>query len=288
MKTGVIGLGAMGMPMARNLQRAGYLQAVFNRTHAVADALSAELGTSATTSIEALATQCELIILCVSQDVDVREVVEQLSPGLHPGSVVVDTSTVSSATAVQVSESLHKIGVEFLDIPVSGGVEGATQGTLAMMAGGDAAVLERIAPVLACLASRVEHMGPVGAGQATKAVNQIMAAGINQAVTEALAFAQRMALPLDKVIDVVGSGAAANWFLSHRGTSMTEGRFEPGFRLALHHKDLAICQQMAAAHGVQMPIVEMTRVHYQRLIDAGYGDEDISALYRSKLALFGF
>ena len=156
-----------------------------------------------------------------------------------------------------------------------------------MMIGGEAAVLEQARPVLEAVGSRITHMGPVGAGQATKAVNQIMAAGINQAVTEALAFGAAHGLPMDRVIEVVGSGAAGNWFLTHRGPSMVEGRFEPGFRVALHHKDLMICRQMAGQLGVAMPVVEMTLVHYRRLMEAGLGDEDISALFREKRALFG-
>ena len=129
-------------------------------------------------------------------------------------------------------------------------------------------------------------MGPVGAGQATKAINQVVAAGINQAVSEGLAFAHALELPLEKVIDIVGSGAAGNWFLTHRGPSMAKGAFTPGFRVALHHKDLAICKRMAEALGVALPIVEMTLIHYRRLMEAGFGDEDISALYREKQALF--
>ena len=129
-------------------------------------------------------------------------------------------------------------------------------------------------------------MGPVGAGQSTKAVNQVMAAGINQAVTEALDFAQALDLPMDKVIEVVGSGAAGNWFLDHRGPSMTQGSFEPGFRVALHHKDLAICKQMAEQFDVALPVIEMTLIHYRRLMEAGFGDEDISALFREKQGMF--
>ena len=120
-------------------------------------------------------------------------------------------------------------------------------------------------------------MGPIGAGQATKAVNQVVAAGINQAVSEGLAFARALELPLHKVIDIVGSGAAGNWFLSHRGPSMAKGAYAPGFRVALHHKDLAICKQMAAELGTALPLVEMTLFHYRRLMEAGFGDEDISA-----------
>ncbi len=174
----------------------------------------------------------------------------------------------------------------FLDAPVSGGIEGARKGTLAMMIGGDAAAIERIMPVLNAIAGRIEHMGPVGTGQATKAVNQVMAAGINQAVTEALAFASALELPLEKVIDVIGSGAAGNWFLTHRGPTMVQQQFDPGFRVALHHKDLAICKQMAETFDVALPVVEMTLIHYRRLMAAGYGDEDISALFREKQALF--
>ena len=287
MKTGIIGLGAMGTPMARNLHQAGHLAAIWNRTPDKAQQLNDELGVAVAASPAALAERCELIILSVSADEDVLAVIEALMPGLQPGSVVLDTSTVSRETAQRAAQMLAAVDTAFLDAPVSGGIEGAHKGTLAMMIGGDAAVLERIRPVLDSIAARVAHMGPVGAGQATKAVNQVMAAGINQAVSEALAFAEKLDLPLEQVIEVVGSGAAGNWFLTHRGPTMTQGKFAPGFRVALHHKDLAICRQMAAGFEVAMPLVEMTLIHYRRLMEAGFGDEDISALYREKLRLFG-
>jgi len=286
MKTGMIGLGAMGAPMARNLHRAGYLAAIWNRSNDKARQLGEELGVQVATTPAALAQACELVILSVSADADVLEVISALMPTLAPGSVVLDTSTVSQSTALAAAEQLNSIEVAFLDAPVSGGIEGARKGTLAMMIGGDATVLEKITPVLDAIAGRIAHMGPVGAGQATKAVNQVMAAGINQAVSEALAFAQALELPLDKVIDVVGSGAAGNWFLTHRGPTMVKGQFEPGFRVALHHKDLAICRQMAEELDVALPVVEMTLIHYRRLMAAGFGDEDISALFREKQALF--
>ncbi len=286
MRTGMIGLGAMGAPMARNLNQAGHLQGVWNRTVDTAVQLAAELGVAVADDPAALAAQCELLLLSVSADGDLLEVVQALLPGLAPGTVVVDTSTVSRETAMQAAALLQKAGAEFLDAPVSGGTEGARKGTLAMMVGGDAAVVEKVTPVLNSIAGSVTHMGLVGAGQATKAVNQVMAAGINQAVTEALAFAKALELPLDKVIEVTGSGAAGNWFLHHRGPTMTKGIFDPGFRVALHHKDLAICKQMAEQFDVALPVVEMTLIHYRRLMEAGYGDEDISALFREKLGLF--
>jgi len=283
---GVIGLGAMGAPMARNLGREGRLAAVWNRTPEKAARLAWELGVPAAADPATLARECGVVILSVAADADVLDVVAGLAPGLRPGSVVVDTSTVSRETAREAAARVQAAGADFLDAPVSGGVEGARQGRLAMMVGGEAAVLERVRPLLGAIAGRITHMGPVGAGQATKAVNQIMAAGINQAVCEALAFARMHALPLERVIEVVGSGAAGNWFLEHRGPTMARDEFEPGFRVALHHKDLAICQRMAAAFDVALPVVEMTLIHYRRLMAAGYGDEDISALFREKRALF--
>ena len=286
MKTGVIGLGAMGAPMARNLHKAGYLEVVWNRTVEKASELSGELGVRVADAPAALAAQCDLVMLSVSADDDLLEVMRALVPGLHADSVVLDTSTVSRETAIQAAILAQSAGADFLDAPVSGGIEGARQGTLAMMIGGEVDSIKRITPVLNSIARRIEHMGPVGAGQATKAVNQIMAAGINQAVTEALAFAVALELPMDKVIEVIGSGAAGNWFLDHRGASMTQERFDPGFRVSLHHKDLTICKQMAEQFDVALPVIEMTLIHYRRLMEAGFGDEDISALFREKMKLF--
>lgn len=286
-KVGVIGLGAMGAPMARNLARAGRLAGVWNRTADKAAALAAELGVRQADAPDDLARHCEVILTCVSADADLLAVVDQALPGLDGDKLLIDTSTVQPATAVEVARRLAEAGCGFLDAPVSGGVEGARQGALAIMVGGDAHTLERARPVLEAIGRQITHMGPVGSGQATKAVNQIMAAGINQAVSEALAFAEAEGLPLDKVIEVVASGAAGNWFLERRGPAMVRGEFPPGFRLALHHKDLAICRAIAERHGVSLPVVEMTLIHYRRLMEAGFGDEDISALFREKRRLFG-
>ncbi len=283
---GFIGLGAMGAPMAHNLCAAGWLVAVWNRSRKRRDSFVREHPVTAAASPARLAEQVRVVFTCVSADADLLEVIEQLAPGLGEGAVLIDCSTVSRGAAVVAAQQVAARGAAFLDAPVSGGVEGARQGTLAMMVGGEDRVLERVRPLLEVLASRIAHMGPVGSGQATKAVNQLMAAGINQAVTEALAFAEAQGLPLDKVIEVVGSGAAANWFLEHRGRRMVARRFAPGFKVALHHKDLQICQQMAQQLGVSLPLVEMTLIHYRRLMEAGFGDEDISALFRQKSGLF--
>jgi 3-hydroxyisobutyrate dehydrogenase len=282
MKTGMIGLGAMGIGMARNLAKAGYLTGVYNRSTNTAQNLAEELKVAVFTHPEELAANVDVVLLCVSADSDVLAVVEKLLKTIKPGTIVVDMSTVSSATAQQAAALLAEKHAAFLDAPVSGGVEGAKNGTLAMMVGGDAATLEKVRPVLEAMTARIMHIGASGAGQATKAVNQIMGAGINQAVTEALAFAEKQGLPLDKVIDVISGGASGNWFLQHRGATMTQGRFAPGFKLALHHKDLLICQQMAQQVGASSTLVDKTLADYEQLMAQGYGDEDISALYRLK------
>nr|WP_258076531.1 NAD(P)-dependent oxidoreductase [Methylobacter tundripaludum] len=282
MKAGMIGLGAMGIGMARNIAKAGYLTGVYNRTAAKAQSLAEELDVKVFDQPEELAANVDIVLICVSADQDVLDMVEAIALTIRPGTVVVDMSTVSGDTAKKAAAMLAEKQADFLDAPVSGGVEGAKNGTLAMMVGGNSAALEQARPVLEAMTGRIMHMGPAGSGQATKAVNQIMAAGINQAVTEALAFAQAQNLPMDKVIEVISGGAAGNWFLQHRGPTMTRGVFAPGFKLALHHKDLKICQSMAKQSGASTTLIEMTIADYQRLMAEGYGDEDISALYRLK------
>ena len=282
MKAGMIGLGAMGAHMAGNIAKAGLLTSVWNRTASKAKAIAEELGVNCSGSPAELAAEVDVILLCVSADQDVLEMVAAIRESIKPGSVVVDTSTVSSATAIKAATMLAEKQAEFLDAPVSGGVEGAKNGTLAMMIGGNANALEKAKPVLESMTSRIMHMGETGAGQGTKAVNQVMAAGINQAVTEALAFAKAQGLPLEKVIEVISAGAASNWFLKHRGPSMTKGTFAPGFKLALHHKDLLICKAMAEQNGSPTTLLDITLADYEELMQQGFGDEDISALYRKK------
>lgn len=282
MQVGMIGLGAMGVGMARNIAKSKHGIQLWNRTAGKAQKLAEELNVQAAYSIQKLATDADIVLICVSADNDVLEVVEAILESIKPGSIVIDTSTVSSETAKTAAKLLARQQVHFLDAPVSGGVEGAQNGTLAMMVGGDENILEKARPVLDTISARVIYMGDTGAGQGTKAVNQIMAAGINQAVTEALAFAQAEELPLEKVIDVVSAGAAGNWFLSHRGSNMVQNQYQPGFKLALHHKDLKICQMMAEKNSTDLALVSKTVNDYQQLMSMGFSDEDISALFRLK------
>jgi 3-hydroxyisobutyrate dehydrogenase len=272
--------------MARNLHRAGLLSGVWNRTTAKASALAAELGTQAPDSLAALARGADAVVLCVSADQDVLDVVNALAPGLAPDSLIIDCSTVSAETARRSSQLLHARKVEFLDCPVSGGVEGARDATLAIMVGGSDDAFGRAQPILATLGKTVTHFGPTGSGQAAKATNQIMCAGIIETIAEAMAFARAQSLPLDKIVDTLGKGAGSSWYFIHRAPNIMRGTYPAGFRVRLHAKDLGICRDMAARFGVTLPVVERMLDEYAELVSRGFGDEDISATFRLKSELF--
>ncbi len=276
----------MGTHMARSLHRSGLLTGVWNRSTAKAADLAKELHCHAFTSLAELAGNCEAVVICVSADEDVRAVIAGLDPGLSPNMIVMDCSTVGAGTARDMHAALGALGVGFLDCPVSGGVEGARQATLAIMVGGDEPVFARAQPILDTMGKTVAYLGNSGAGQAAKATNQIMCAGIIQAVGEAMAFAHAEGLPLERLIDTLGKGAGSSWYFVNRAPFMAKNEFPAGFRVRLHDKDLRICRAMAAAHGASLPVVESTLQEYERLIADGHGDEDISAIYRLKTALF--
>ena len=276
----------MGVGMARNLHKAGLLAGVWNRTAAKARALATELSCLAAESPEELAAACDVLVLCVSADSDVLCVVEALKTGTRPGQIVIDCSTVSSATAQTAAQRLAAHGVEFLDCPVSGGTEGARDGTLAIMCGGPESAFERAQPVLKAMGRTITHFGPNGAGQAAKATNQIMCAGIIQCVAEAMAFAKAHGLPLEKVVDTLGKGAGSSWYFVNRAPNMIRNAYPPGFRVRLHAKDLGICRDMAAKFGAELPVVERMLGEYAQLIEQGHGDEDISVDFVLKTKLF--
>jgi 3-hydroxyisobutyrate dehydrogenase len=284
MRAGFVGLGAMGEAMARHLHRAGWLTAVWNRTTSRATTLADELGIVVPPTLPALGECCNVVFTCVSADADVLAVVDALTPGLRAGSIVIDTSTVAPATARIAAVQLRERGVDFLDAPLTGGVEGAKNGTLSVLVGGDEATFERVRPLLETFGRRVTRFGAIGAGQATKAVNQVMVAGIAEAVCEALALAKKLGLDTDAVIETLGNGAAGSWFLEKRGRSMIAGQFDVGFKLRLLHKDLGILQDIARSTGMVLPTVDTARRDFAALMAQGHGDEDISALYRLKSA----
>jgi 3-hydroxyisobutyrate dehydrogenase len=281
-----VGLGAMGEPMARRLRHAGLLHAVWNRSRHRAETLAAELGCAAPSSLSQLASEADAVVVCVSADTDVLEVIGGLMPGLRAGALVIDCSTVSADTARRAAADLGARGVAFLDCPVSGGVEGARAGTLAIMCGGDAGAFARARPVLETMGRTITHFGPSGAGQAAKATNQIMCAGIIRAVAEAMAFARAQGLPLEPLVETLGKGAGSSWYFVNRAPFMIRGSYPPGFRVRLHHKDLLICRDMAAKLGVALPVVDEMLAEYAELIEHGHGDEDISSVFRLKDALF--
>jgi 3-hydroxyisobutyrate dehydrogenase len=272
--------------MARNLHRAGLLSAVWNRTSEKARSLASELSCEAPATVEALAPNVDAVVICVSADDDVLQVVRALASGMRAGTLVIDCSTVGAETARAARSLLQAGGVEFLDCPVSGGVEGAEKATLAIMAGGTPEAFAQAQPILAAMGKTIAHFGPTGSGQAAKATNQIMCAGIIEAVSEAMAFARAQGLPLDKVVDTLGKGAGSSWYFVHRAPNMVRGAYPAGFRVRLHAKDLGICRDMAARFGVALPVVERMLDEYAELVSRGYGDEDISATFRLKEELF--
>ncbi len=283
MKVGVIGLGAMGAPMARNFHKYGLLHAVWNRSPERAKAMTDETGVRIAKSPADLARICDFIVTCVSRDQDVIDMATQLTQGIQPGAIVADTSTVSAATAREAARILKDKGAHFLDCPVSGGTEGAIKGTLAMMVGGEPEVFARAQLALSAIAGKVVHIGPTGSGQACKAVNQLMIAGIYESVAEAIAFGQSLGLDMQRVIEVLSTGAAASWVLTNRSGNMLNMNFPLGFKVALHHKDLEICRAMARdADGTLLPVAERMLAHYAELMRQGYGDEDVSAVFRLK------
>ncbi|HLF30616.1 MAG TPA: NAD(P)-dependent oxidoreductase [Xanthomonadales bacterium] len=282
LRCGIIGLGAMGAPMARHLAARDYLEGVWNRTGSKAEQLAAELGCWRAGSPAALATRCDILLVCVSADADLESVVENSLPGLCTGSAVVDTSTVSPMITRKLAGMVAKQGVEYADAPVSGGVEGAINGRLVSMVGAELATFSRIKPVLESYSASVTHMGPVGNGQASKAVNQVIVAGVAEAVCEALALAEKLNLPQERLLSVLCSGAADGWFLRHRGVSMLENRFEKGFKQSLVLKDLGIVKALARELDIGMPVVEAAIRDYAELVAQGEGNNDISGLIRKK------
>lgn len=282
MRTGFVGLGAMGQHMARHLAARGLLVGVANRSPGKASALAAELGVAAVADAAALARDCEAIVTCVTADADVLGLCRAFATARKPGLVVIDTSTIASTSAREAASCLRAAGGDFVDAPVSGGVEGARNGKLSVMAGGEAATIERVRPVLDCFAARITHMGAVGAGQDTKAVNQVLVAGIAAAVCEGLALGEALGLAADKLLPTLMAGAANSWFLEKRGATMLRNEFSVGFKLALLLKDLRIVEQLARSAGTDRSVIEKAIADYGVLVDQGHGDDDISGLIRLK------
>jgi 3-hydroxyisobutyrate dehydrogenase len=269
--------------MAGHLHAAGLLAVVANRTVEKARVLAAGWGVAVAGDVAPFAG-CDVVMLCVPADADVRDNVRALAAVLAPGAIVVDHSTVAMQTAREAHALLAARGIGFLDAPVSGGVEGARNGKLSVMVGGDADVLARARQALEAYALRITHMGGPGAGQATKAVNQVLVAGIAQAVCEGLALGEKLGLSADRLVPTLAAGAAGNWFLDKRGATMLADDFTPGFKSALLLKDLRIVAGMARDAGIRATVIEQSLADYAELVAQGHGAEDTSALIRLKRA----
>ena len=279
---GMVGLGALGLPMAANLRRSGLTLQVHTRSRG-AENDPQLAGVIPCANPAATAKNVDVLLLCVSDDHAVNQVLfgpNGAAEQLQPGSIVIDCSTISPKGAQQAAAKLQRIGVRYLDAPVTGGTEGARTGTLTVLVGGDTDVLERVRPLLEVIGGSIHHIGPVGRGQQAKAVNQVLVAGSYAAVAEAIALGQRLELPMPEVINALKNGAAGSWALDHRSDAMLQGTYPLGFKLSLHRKDLGIALEAANGVELDMPITALVEQLEAKLIQRGHGNEDVSALHR--------
>jgi 3-hydroxyisobutyrate dehydrogenase-like beta-hydroxyacid dehydrogenase len=282
MRVAVIGLGTMGAPMAGHLLAAGHEVTVHNRTRS-REAPLAEAGARRAESPAAAAAYAEAVLTCVSDTPDLEHILlgpGGVAEGLAAGGVIVDCSTVSPAATAQLAATLRERGIGLVDAPVSGGSEGAQKGTLTIFCGGTDADVATVTPILEAIGSRITHLGPSGAGQVAKAVNQVMIAGTYASVGEGIALAEAAGLPLPALIEALSGGAAASWVLQNRSGNMVADSYPLGFKLALHRKDLGIALDEAARAGLPMDVAALVARQEDALMAQGHGDEDVSALAR--------
>jgi 3-hydroxyisobutyrate dehydrogenase len=282
-RVGFVGLGTMGAAMAANLAREGFPLTVWNRTTGRAQTVL-DLGAAEAPTPAALAGSSDVVVLCLSDTPDVEAVLfgpGGVATGIRPASLVIDCSTVSPEASRTFAASLAGQGVGFVDAPVSGGSEGAQKGTLTIMCGGSDSDVKRARPILAAMGKAITHMGPVGAGQATKAVNQVILAGTYLGVAEGLVLAIKAGLDPEMVVEALSSGAAASWVLQNRSGRMIADEYPLGFRIALHRKDLGIALELARQVGAALPVAGLAEQIENGLIAKGHGDDDNSALARA-------
>jgi 3-hydroxyisobutyrate dehydrogenase len=289
MRVGFVGLGTMGGAMAANASRAGFEVTAWNRTPGRAAELG-DLGVSMAASPSAVSAASEIVITMVSDTPDVEAVLfgpDGVADGAPAGSLVVDMSTISPSATRDFAQRLAQADVAMLDAPVSGGSEGAKKGTLSIFVGGDAADLERARPVLGSLGTTITHVGPIGAGQAVKAVNQVILAGTYLGVAEGVVLALKAGLDVEQVVAALSGGAAQSWVLTNRSGRMLENDYPLGFKVALHRKDLGIALSMARELGASLPVSALCEAIEAGLIGQGHADDDMSAVARSIRALSG-
>jgi len=282
-RIGFIGLGIMGRGMTHNLLKSGQDVTVWNRNNARVDEFVA-VGAKSASSPADLAARCDVILICVSDTPDVEQVLfgeNGVSAGIKSGVLVVDHSTISPQKTVEFAKRLNAQGVEYLDAPVSGGSEGAKNGTLSIMIGGEAADVERAMPILQAYGKTITHVGPHGAGQMAKLVNQILVVVNQLAASEALLFAQAGGLDLAKTIDAVKGGAAGSWMLANRGPQMIVRDFRPGFTIDLQQKDLRLVLESADEMGVPLLATSLVFQLYRTLQAQGLGGDGNHGLVKA-------
>lgn len=271
----------MGFPMAGHLASHGHAVTVFNRTAARAQLwLQTHAGRSADTPAAA-AEDADIVFTCVGNDEDLYQVTlgaDGVLSRMRPGSILIDNTTASADAARKLYQEAAKLGVHFLDAPVSGGQAGAENGKLTVMVGGDAEAFARAEAVIASYARAVVHMGVAGSGQLTKMVNQICIAGLVQALAEGLAFAKNAGLDGERVIDAISKGAAQSWQMENRGKTMLASEFNFGFAVDLMRKDLGICMEEAQRNGSELPVTRMVDQFYAQVQERGGGKLDTSSL----------
>ena len=288
-RVGFVGLGIMGQGMTRNLLKAGYSVRVWNRTSSRMDPLL-EAGATAGASPADVAANCDIVIICVSDTPDVQAVVlaeNGILSGAKDGGLVIDCSTISPQATIDIAAQLNAKGVKMLDAPISGGSEGAANGTLSIMIGGDADQVERARGVFEAMGKTITHVGKQGAGQTVKLVNQILVVGNCLAMSEALVFAQAGGVDLQKCLNAVTGGAAGSWMLANRGPQIIERDWRPGFTINLQQKDVRLIMQEADALGVPILLTSQIFSLYRTLQQMGLGEEGNHALVKALENLSG-
>ena len=281
-KVAFIGLGVMGYPMAGHLRvKGGHEVTVYNRTAAKAQAWAAQFGGRAVATPREAALGQDVVFACVGNDDDLRQVTigpDGAFAGMAAGAIFVDHTTASADVARELHAAATAAGFGFIDAPVSGGQAGAENGVLTVMCGGDAPVYARAEPVIAAFARACRLMGPSGAGQLTKMVNQICIGGLVQALAEGVHFAQAAGLDVEAVIEVISKGAAQSWQMENRYRTMNEGKFDFGFAVDWMRKDLSICLEEARRNGAQLPVTALVDQFYAEVQKLGGGRWDTSSL----------
>jgi len=286
-RVGFVGLGTMGVAMAANLARAGFPLTVWNRTPDRAGDLIGLGATEAKTPAE-LAATVDVVVTCVSDTPDVEHVLfadDGIAVGARPGTLVIDCSTISPSATRGFAERLAERNVHLVDAPVSGGSEGAQKGTLTIFVGGDAADVERAKPVLGGMGKTITHLGPLGSGQAAKAVNQVILAGAYLGVAEGIVLAIKAGLDPEQLVGALSGGAARSWVLENRSARMIANDYPLGFKVSLHRKDLGIALELAKESGASLPVAALCEQLETGLVAQGHSDEDMSSVARTIRAL---